>query len=1010
MSLSLIEGPPNSGRTGAILARLRASLAADPVLVVPTLEDGDRFERELCESGAPAVLGASIRTFERLFDDVIRVTGAAVAPALSPTQELHVTRSAVARSNLRILARSARRPGFVHALSAVLGETQAACLDPTSIEKGAKQAADSAYLGELAALYRAYVEVRDGLGFGSSHTAAAAATAALRARPDSWGERPVLVYGFDDMTVEQLELLSALAATAPVTVAVTYEDRPALAARARLRQELVERGGRVEETLSPDPANTDSEVLFHLERAFLADRPERRPIDPGLVLIEAAGERGQVEGIAAEVARLIDSGTAPDEIAIVLRDPDREGPLYESVLTGCGIPVAVEAHLPLTRTAIGRGLIGLLRAAVLDGTADELLAFVRAPGVARHSDADWLERAIRRRRLRSATEALEAWNGRALFEIDELRSSSDSRTLLRNLARFARRMSERPYERQAARPTRERRLELRAGEQAAEALEELAEIREIDDGAGEALATLEAMEVDLWPGPAEGHVRVTSPYRIRARRVDALFVASLQEGEFPRGERVESLLSDEQRAELSLPARAETEQEERYLFYVCLSRAIRRLHLCWRSCDDDGAASPRSPLLDDVRDLLDPPRPPPGEPDPLEAEIRRRPLSEVTFGVSEAPSLDELARAVARGGSGDATLPEGLDPNGEGETLRARLDAAAAQNRPAPGPLEVAGVLEALGEREHFGASTLEEYALCSYRWFVQHELAPEGLEPDPEALAEGSLLHAVLEHLYRDPPGTEAAPRPETLRAWRERASELVAELAEPARLAGGDARSAVSRARVGALVDGYLAREAGSPSPLRPDPELLEASFGEREGDVRPALDLGSLRLHGTIDRVDVAPEGNWGLVRDYKSSRKVIPVARFEREGKLQLQLYVLALERLWGRRPLGGVYEPLGATSKRQPRGLLLKDEREALLDGIDLVDRDLLGDEDFEHVLERAAERANEIVTAMHGGEIDRDPLEDRCPSYCRFQAVCRRERAARQEPDRPAEAEEEDEA
>ena len=59
MSLSLIIGPPNSGRAGAVRERLEAGLGRDPVLVVPTLDDASRFERELCEQDGP-VLGVSI--------------------------------------------------------------------------------------------------------------------------------------------------------------------------------------------------------------------------------------------------------------------------------------------------------------------------------------------------------------------------------------------------------------------------------------------------------------------------------------------------------------------------------------------------------------------------------------------------------------------------------------------------------------------------------------------------------------------------------------------------------------------------------------------------------------------------------------------------------------------------------------------------------------------------------------------------------------------------------------
>jgi hypothetical protein len=47
MPLEVIQGPPNSGRAGAILDRFRAVLDSDPVLVVPTGDDVATFEREL---------------------------------------------------------------------------------------------------------------------------------------------------------------------------------------------------------------------------------------------------------------------------------------------------------------------------------------------------------------------------------------------------------------------------------------------------------------------------------------------------------------------------------------------------------------------------------------------------------------------------------------------------------------------------------------------------------------------------------------------------------------------------------------------------------------------------------------------------------------------------------------------------------------------------------------------------------------------------------------------------
>ena len=210
-------------------------------------------------------------------------------------------------------------------------------------------------------------------------------------------------------------------------------------------------------------------------------------------------------------------------------------------------------------------------------------------------------------------------------------------------------------------------------------------------------------------------------------------------------------------------------------------------------------------------------------------------------------------------------------------------------------------------------------------------------------------------------------------------------------------------------ALIDGFLEREAAGPQSIRPDRELLEASFGEDEGNARPPLELEGFGLHGKIDRVDVPATGEpAGLIRDYKVSRTVTAGAKLVEEGKLQPQLYALALERLWQRRPLGGLYQPLAGTDSHRPRGIARAAEADGSLAGLDLYGNDLLDDGDFDDALGAAAERAEQIVAAMRNGEITRNPIDDRCPSFCTFQGICRRERSARQEPE-ATEEEEEDE-
>ena len=117
----------------------------------------------MCAAGR-AALGISIRTFGWLFEDLARVVGVAAGLRLSPTERLALIRVATASTPLRVLARSALRPGFAPALDALIVELQAALISPDAFAAEAAGLEDGALEGELAGLYRAYVELRERAG------------------------------------------------------------------------------------------------------------------------------------------------------------------------------------------------------------------------------------------------------------------------------------------------------------------------------------------------------------------------------------------------------------------------------------------------------------------------------------------------------------------------------------------------------------------------------------------------------------------------------------------------------------------------------------------------------------------------------------------------------------------------------------------------------------------------------------------------------------------------------
>ncbi|MGE5408678.1 MAG: PD-(D/E)XK nuclease family protein, partial [Syntrophothermus sp.] len=328
---------------------------------------------------------------------------------------------------------------------------------------------------------------------------------------------------------------------------------------------------------------------------------------------------------------------------------------------------------------------------------------------------------------------------------------------------------------------------------------------------------------------------------------------------------------------------------------------------------------------------------------------------------------------------------------------RAAARRAEAASR-APGPLTNPVVLAALAAVTAYGGTTLEQFDGCSYRWFVDHELDPVPLDPTAEPLIEGGLVHDVLQRLYEERPGGDPLPRPGSLAAWSERGRRLLAErVAERAELGEHPVERAMVR-RAGALLQRFLAEEAerdtGGFEPWR-----LEARFGGEPESEEPALDLGGWALHGAIDRVDRAADGR-AVVIDYKVAGSVTPRAKFEEEAKLQLPLYLLAVER-WGTTPAAGLYHPLRGTSDRRPRGVVAAGAR-ADLRGYGLVGTDVVEDEELGSLLEEARERAGAIVARMRGGDIRRDPGprqglrgHDVCPSFCAFAPICRRDRAPR---------------
>jgi ATP-dependent helicase/DNAse subunit B len=990
MPLTLVLGAANSAKAGEVLGAFAAASARGAILVVPTSADAAHYTRELAGQGS--VLG-SVLTFSGLAAEIAGRAGYA-GRRLSSLQRERVLERALAGVEFDALREAAATGGFPAAAGELIAELQRSLVTPQRFAAAMRTWAEqdprrAAYARDVSAIYRAYAAALDQLGRVDAELFAWRALDALRAAPGKWGSEPAFFYGFDDLHALERDAIETLAKVVgvEVTVSLTYEPgRSALAARAEAVEELRPLAERVIElpALGEHYEPASREALHHLERGLFETGSAPTRIDPGraIGLLESGGELAEAELAAAEVLELLRAGIAPEQIAVVYRSPERSAALVAHVFGRYGIPVAVRRRTALARTPLGHALLALARCALLEAgraTAEDLLAYLRwdgggwGSGPERADMIDRLEADLRRRGVRTLAQARARLGGGTggreseypeLAEIDALRTAEDPGA---ELARHARRLLAAPHRGQAPVLDAAQEIDARAVGTLSSALAELEDLEPAHPRASgaELIELLETLELSSPPPAPAGAVLLADPLSIRARRFRAVLVCGLQESEFPLAAAAapEPFLSDELRRELAacaglrLRPREDALARERYLFYTSVSRATERVVLSYRSSDEDGNLALPSPFIADVAEVLVE-----GWPE----RRRRRMLADVVWPADAAPTERELARS--------------------------RAAASAPRVGEVPSPIGSLGpaALEHVRHARILSAGALETFAACPVKWLVERELQPDVLEPDSDALARGSYMHAVLEQTLRRLGGPVTD---ETLPRALELLDAVLAETSHRIAAGRGEAVRAGWARSVAADLRRYLAQEAraGVTCPIHG----LELRFGfsdEEEGEPGslPPLELGEdVRLRGIIDRVDVGPGGSGSspraIVRDYKSgsARPEHQGARWAADRQLQVALYMLAVRQLLGLEPVAGFYQPLGGGDLRA-RGVYL----EGAAPGECLVANDARDQAALDDVLEEARARAVALAALLRSGELE--PCPATCSrDGCKYPGICR---------------------
>jgi ATP-dependent helicase/DNAse subunit B len=1008
MPLELITGPANSAKAKHVLDAYRDTLARDPVLVVPRSADVEHYRRELARSGA--IFGVRVLRFAGLIGEIARRVELGGQPITDSSRQ-RIASLAAARTPLSVLSASAPTPGFASALAHWFAELEARRVQPPRLDQALKAWTEQSpgqreYAAELGALYRAYRGTLDRLGRLDRELYAVAALNAVSVAPAAWGSTPVFVYGFDDFTVIELDAIETLARVvqAPVTVSLPYEPgRPAFAGRAeafaRLREladEHVTLPARADYYAGPS-----ARALHHLERALFgaagwqddagSDGPggSPDPVDPGspdpvepgspnpvepgsaVRLLESPSQRAELELVSDEIAGLLAGGMRPEDVAVVMRPTHEQTWLVEEAFARRGIPIARESHEGFGQTALGGGLLSLLRCALLEGSSGDLLSWLRTPGVLEIPElADRLERSLRREGVETAAAARAVWERDRwpLEAIDRLVSgrAQGPVALVRQLGRELEGLFAASRRRRAALLTTLELPDAAALSAGRSALSELAELASADPALGEDPAELERMLRNLSVPIADGSqpgVLIADPLSLRARRVRALFVCGLQAGTFPAPAPADPFLSDEQRRDIArasglvLASPGAHSEVERFLFYAVVSRPEELLVLSWHTADEEGVPCLRSLYVDDVADVF----------------------------AGEIP--------VHRTESGDPAPAAGI------------------VSAPAIGALGSPAVLAELTGRPAWSASSLELWAGCPVRWFVERFLNPEDLDPEAEALRRGGVAHSVLEETLAELGRQTGSSMltPDRLPLARELMAGILHAHARARPITAEPLRRRVLVRRLQADLERYLVHAAASRTVF--EPRHLELEFGMTEAgedaaperaasdgeeavlaheapEAQPALVLAGdgepeLRLRGRIDRVDVDSAGTRAIVYDYKG-RAAFGGRRWGEEGLLQIPLYMLAVRQLLGLEPVGGFYQPLAGGDPRA-RGAVLAEADPDL----DSVASDRFTPEELDALIEDAVTRARRAVGEARAGQLRPRPHSCSPRGGCSYPVLCR---------------------
>lgn len=525
---------------------------------------------------------------------------------------------------------------------------------------------------------------------------------------------------------------------------------------------------------------------------------------------------------------------------------------------------------------------------------------------------------------------------------------------------------------------------------------------------------------------------IGSADRVKTTSPKVVFAVGVNDGLFPMVPVADGILSDNERktlADLDLHMDDNFEQkmmEERFIAYSTLCSPSDKLYVTYSRKDITGAQLSPSELVAQIKRIF-----------PKVTVLDTVVTPEIDFVEGDAPAFELMAKLSLKGGTMHSTLEEYFSSRPD---YKDRVSALKRAVRKGNFEIEDKNLSKKLfGFDMYMSASRTEVYHKCPFEYFCKY-----GLNAKPRKIAEldpmqkGTAIHYILENLIASygSDGLCEMPKAQRDKCVLDMLESYFSEILVPGEDMGE--RFSYLYNQLGFIICEVVDRLVNEFSVSEFVPVAFELSI-DSDGEVPayeiPVPDGSTLRLKGSVDRVDVMENGKETFVRvvDYKSGGKKFDLNEVYYGLNMQMLIYLFAIWRNGFRdykniTPAGILYMPVNAPFAKIDRdegedAIASQKQKSAKMNGMVLddsrviysMDNRLAGDiipaavkkdgtnsgtlislKQMELLMKRVEKILADMAMSLHDGkipvrpavaEMTNSPYNDVC-KYCDYKDVC----------------------